>query len=503
MQTILLFGAGKSATVLIQYLLRHAAADNYRLIIADANIQLLQSKLNNHPAATGLHFSVEDEAPRKECIATADVVISLLPPYLHRLIAVDCLAAGKHLLTASYVDEEMEALDKAVKDKGLLFLCEMGLDPGIDHMSAAEMIASIRAKGGNISSFYSHCGGLVAPESDDNPWRYKISWNPRNVVLAGKAGARFIENGEEVQLSYPQLFAEQRPVHIRGCEDLCWYPNRDSVSYAPLFGLEHCKNFIRTTLRHADFMWGWKNIIELKLTDENVMYDTKEKSLAQFFKEYLDAQGFGDWLQQKMTEQIKQSSELLQNLIRMMDLEKNLDEDGQEEIKEFMQVGRTGDLEAVHLDDVKTAAAATVAQKMHNAKLTLSQLFYLGLSDDETKIKGDKNSAAGVLQQALEQKLTLLPTDKDRVVMMHEIKYSIGNKEFCDRGTLVIDGEDGERTAMAKTVGLPLGIAARAVIKNEITERGVLLPLSPNIYTAVLAALAEEGIRFEHETTEL
>ena len=501
MQQILLFGAGKSATALIHYLLKHSTADGSRLVVVDADAALAQKKIDGHSNGIAVSFDINNAAERRAQIAASTLVISLLPPALHDTVAEDCLALNKHLLTASYVDDRMRALSEAAAQKGLLFLCEMGLDPGIDHMSAAQMIANIRSRGGKITSFLSHCGGLVAPESDDNPWHYKISWNPRNVVLAGKAGAHFRQDGKEEHWPYEKLFAEQRFVNIPGWEPLCWYPNRDSLSYAPLFGLEGCPTFIRTTLRHPDFMWGWKNVIDLKLTDEVTIYDTADKTLHQFFGEHMTAHGFDTWLQQKMLEGINQSKDILQSLLQLVEMEQQLNEKQKTEVENFMTVGPKGTLQQRGLEEVKTAAAATVAQNMHNSKLTLSQLFFLGMDDEHTRIKGDRNTAADVLQQALEAKLVLHPTDKDRVVMLHEIGYEQDGKNFVDRGSLIVDGTDGAHTAMAKTVGLPLGIAARGILQNTLKGTGVTVPVTKDIYDWVLPQLATEGIAFTHSTT--
>ncbi|MBO9658692.1 MAG: saccharopine dehydrogenase NADP-binding domain-containing protein, partial [Chitinophagaceae bacterium] len=284
MKSILLFGAGKSATVLIDYLLEHAAKENWKLIVADADLALAKEKINNSPNGEAVSFDIRDEAKRGGFITQSDLVISMLPPMLHNTVAKDCLHFGKHLLTASYVDDEMRSMADEIKNKGLLFLCEIGLDPGIDHMSAMKIIDEIRSKGGKITSFRSHCGGLVAPESDNNPWHYKISWNPRNIILAGKAGAHYREDGREIRLTYEDLFSPDRIVTVPGHGSFSWYPNRDSLSYAPLYGLEDTVTFIRTTLRHPEFMLGWKNIVELKLTDETPAYESEGRTLQELFR---------------------------------------------------------------------------------------------------------------------------------------------------------------------------------------------------------------------------
>lgn len=268
MKNILLFGAGKSATVLIDYLLDHSPEENWQLILVDADLHLAQSKINNSQFGKAISFDIMNDDERGKIIEYSDIVISLMPPALHILIAKDCIRYKKNLLTASYEDEAMRDLKNDIEKNNLLFLCEMGLDPGIDHMSAKRMIDNIKEDDGEIVSFLSHCGGLIAPESDNNPWHYKITWNPRNIVLAGKSGAVFRQTDKIVEWPQEELFAQKRYVSVPGHDILCWYPNRDSLSYISLYELNECSNFIRTTLRHPDFIYGWKNVLDLKLTAE-------------------------------------------------------------------------------------------------------------------------------------------------------------------------------------------------------------------------------------------
>src|SRR5450755_326183 len=268
MKSILLFGAGKSATCLIDYLTPICIERHWILTIADANPEDLHKKLINSPAVIQVAVKVENIAERNALIQKADLVISLLPATLHILIARDCITNSKNLLTASYVDEEIRKLSSQVKERKLLFLCEMGLDPGIDHMSAMQIIHRIQEKGGKINVFKSHTGGLVAPESDDNAWHYKISWNPANVVKAGSAGAIYKENAKIKKLSYQNIFENPGMVEIKPLGNYAWYPNRDSLSYIPVYGLESAHSFIRTTLRHPDFCRGWKNLVSAGLTDD-------------------------------------------------------------------------------------------------------------------------------------------------------------------------------------------------------------------------------------------
>ena len=494
-----MFGAGRSATVLIDYLLKEAEKEIWKLVVVDADINLAKSKTNGSPFAEAISFDINDKAKRDEYISSADIVISLLPPALHTIVAKSCIELGKDLLTASYVDDEIKKLRTEIENKGLLFLCEMGLDPGIDHMSAMKMIDEIHAAGGKINSFRSHCGGLVAPESDDNPWRYKISWNARNVALAGKAGAHYKENGKDVHVKYEELFNAENAIDIPKLGWLSYYPNRDSVSYMPLYGLETADTFIRTTLRYPDFMYGWNNVIELKLTDETPQYDTNGKSLSEIFKEHMDKHGFGEWLKQKLTDRFTQTKSMLENLMKLMETEEQAAEEGIETPESFMTADDKGNIENIEIDDVKNRGAAYVASKIHEANLTLKQLFFLGLDDKETIVNKGMCSPVDVLQFAMEKKLVLLPEDKDMIVMMHEIQSVVDSQESGVRSTLIVEGEDNLRTAMAKTVGLPLGIAAKLILNGKISLKGLHIPTKKEIYEPVLKELEEHGIQFSEE----
>jgi saccharopine dehydrogenase-like NADP-dependent oxidoreductase len=494
-KTVLLFGAGKSASVLIEYLVKNGPANNWKLIVADKDLQSAQSGLKGSERDRAVSFDVQDKDKRIEFIQQADIVISLLPPTLHYLVAIDCLQLKKHLLTASYIDEKLKLLSEEIKNNHLLFLCEMGLDPGIDHMSAKKIIDEVHAEGGIITSFISHCGGLVAPENDDNPWHYKISWNSRNIVNAGKAGAVFKANGIITRMDYTEVFQEKR--FLKTSEELfCWYPNRDSLAYLKVYDLPKAETFIRTTIRHPDFMYGWKNIIELKLTDENLFYETDNMSLMGFFKEHMERNNFNNWLEQKLKLQLEETQGLLNNLLKLVKLEEDATNEEVEKIEDFMLVNEKGDLEKADVDDLKNNAAATIAFKMHESKLTLQQLFYLGMDDDKTLINKGRCSAADVLQFALETKLKLKEEDKDLVMMRHEIEYESENKKRKVEAALSIKGDDNQRTAMAKTVGLPLGIATKLILNGTIQLEGLHIPTDKKIYEPVLKELEEHGITF-------
>jgi saccharopine dehydrogenase (NADP+, L-glutamate forming) len=421
MQKILLFGAGKSATCLIQFLEATVISRDWQLVVAENNLQLASSKLGNSPRAKAVQVSVEDQQQRDDLIREASIVISLLPPALHFLVATSCIQWKKHLLTASYLDDKIKALAPAIRDNGLLFLCEMGLDPGIDHMSAMQLIHRIQHAGGKVHSFRSHTGGLVSPVSDNNPWHYKISWNPRNVVLAGSAGAKYLQNGQVVTRTYKELFRQINEVKVKDLAPLAWYPNRDSLSYIPIYGMEGTDTFIRTTLRYPDFIKAWDPVIQAGLTDDT--NPIAQTTIAQW-----------------------------------------------------------------------SAAIEPLVDETNRR-----QLEYLGLFN-EAPIPVSARTSADILQYLLETRLAMAPGDKDMIVMLHELAYTGADGHTgSTSSSLVVHGEDHLRTAMAKTVGLPLGIAAVLILDGKIKLTGLHIPILPEIYTPVMEELAHQGIHFKEE----
>jgi saccharopine dehydrogenase-like NADP-dependent oxidoreductase len=507
-QTILLFGAGKSATVLIDYLIAEAQVNNWHIIIADASKPLIIAKTKEAACTEAVELDINNTAARNQLIQRADIVISMMPPALHYLVAEDCIAFGKNLLTASYVDEKLKAHRAEIESKGLIFLCEMGLDPGIDHLSAMKLIDTIKQKGGVITSFKSHCGGLVAPESDDNPWKYKISWNPRNVVLAGKAGAVYKKDGQIINEKYEDLFDPERGCFINDLIGfLSYYPNRDSLPYIDLYGLQQAHTFVRTTLRYPDFMYGWKNIVDLHLTDETQMYETDGMPLSTFFKEHYDKNDLQKVVGNRLSERIAVSKKIMEDLEKLEKAQAAQEEAiaagiaDDDLTKEFSMVNEKGELQTLDIDEMKRKAASIVAIKMHEANLTLKQIFFLGADDSETIINKGLCSAADVLQLVLEKKLALQPQDKDMIVMKHEIEYELEGKTHVVESCLVVKGEDSVHTAMAKTVGLPLGIAAKLILNGTIKKPGLRIPVTNDIYEPVLTELVKNGIEFTEMET--
>ncbi|HVZ96061.1 MAG TPA: saccharopine dehydrogenase C-terminal domain-containing protein [Chitinophagaceae bacterium] len=431
MKTILIFGAGKSATSLIEYLCNISSENDLRIIVCDTNLQLAQSKIGECDRAVAMSADVSNSEERRDLIGQADLVISMLPPSLHALVAEDCLHFRNHLLTASYIDKRIKELDKDILGSGLLFLCEMGLDPGIDHMSAMKMIHKIKKEGGNIVSFRSHCGGLIAPESDDNPWHYKFTWNPSNVVMAGISGAVFKSGGTATTLPYEAIFENNERVDIPGLFPLAWYANRDSMSYIDTYQLQDAATFIRTTLRHPSFCRGWHVFVKMGLTN------------ADDYAQIENCTTYREWFQLK-----------------------------------------------------KNIAQFQFRSKQDESEFD-GQVSFLGLNNEDIITTGIKNSAS-ILQSILEKKLAMKPHDKDMIVMLHEIQYRLHSEMKEIRSCLVAKGEDEIHTAMAKTVGLPLGIAAKLILQEKIRLKGLHIPTVPEIYEPVLRELEKNGIKF-HE----
>ena len=276
MKNILVIGAGRSASSLIKYLLDNAATENWQVTVADVSIDLVKQKTGNHTNARAIAFDINNQQQREEEIKNADIVISMLPATMHISVAKDCVRFKKHLVTASYVSKEMQELNNEAKQSGIILLNECGLDPGIDHASAMKVIDEIHNNGGELISFKSFCGGLVAPESNDNPWGYKFSWNPRNVILAGQGTAQYIENGEYKYIPYNRLFTQTDTVEMKGVGKYDAYANRDSLSYRKVYGIEKIPTMLRGTLRNEGYCKAWNVFVQLGLTDDTYKIEASD-----------------------------------------------------------------------------------------------------------------------------------------------------------------------------------------------------------------------------------
>lgn len=446
MKRILLIGAGRSATSLIDYLLEHAEENDWYLRVADQSLALAERKIEGHTRGEAVSFNALDEEERRPYLEEADMIVSMLPADLHIHIARDCLRLGKNLATASYVSPELRALHEEVKAKGLIFLNEIGLDPGIDHMSAMQMIHHIQERGGKIYAFYSYAGGLIAPESDNNPWHYKFTWNPRNVVLAGQGVSQYVYENRYRHIPYHRLFDRSELVYI---PEMGWYdayPNRTSLKYRRHYGLDDIPTIMRGTLRYKGFCKAWNILVRLGLTD-----DTYSMS-------YADDLTYRQWLRSY--------------------LPPNLERSGYGTIR-----GQLATLFDLNLADE-----------------ALDKLAWLGLFSNE-KIPLDKATAAQVLQELLERKWNLEPEDKDMIIMQHEVEFELDGQKKRHIATLVNYGENSEDTAMARLVGLPLAIGVKHILLDNVKEKGVLMPITEGIYTPVMKELAQYGVAFN--TTEI
>ena len=442
---LLLLGAGRSASSLIHYLLRHAPTENWFLTVADVNPAHLVPVLAAHTEyARAVPFSTENEAQLEELVRQADAVISMLPAALHPVVARACVRHGRHLATASYVSPEIRGLHEEAVAAGVTLLMECGLDPGLDHMSAMRAIAHVRARGGVLTSFKSYCGGLLAPAAEaGNPWKYKFTWNPRNVVLAGQSTAKFLEHGRPRFIPYQQLFARTETLAVPGYGEFEGYANRDSLSYRAPYGLENIPTILRGTLRRPGYCAAWHALVRLGLTDDAVNLGNPETlTWAELVAAYLPA---------SLTP---------------------------------------------HLD-LPTRVAAYLGLNPMGEEM--GRLNWLGLFSDRP-VGHAQATPARLLEHLLSDKWQLQPHDHDLIVMQHQFEYELNGTIHRLTSSLAVEGEDATHTGMAKTVGLPLGMAVRRLVRGEVTQRGVLIPVQPELYEPILEELAADyGIRFSEE----
>ena len=445
MKNILILGAGLSSSSMIRYLLSLSEENNWHLKIVDQDIELVKRKINNHPNGEALSFNALDPHERRPAIGHSDLVISMLPARFHVEVAKDCIDLRVDLVTPSYISPEMRALDEEAKAAGIVIMNEIGVDPGIDHMSAMKIIHAIQNKGGELTSFKSFCGGLMAPESDNNPWHYKFTWNPRNVILAGQGGAAcFIQNGEYKYIPYNRLFSRTERFKIGNYGEFDGYANRDSLSYRKTYGIENIPTIYRGTLRRPDYCQGWDVFIELGMTDDTYhMAHSEELSPRTFLNAFLPYN-------------------------RHLSVE--------DKLKLFLREDRA----------------------------YLFPLFEsIGIFEKDESFGFEKASPAQLLEKLLVGKWKLEANDKDMLVMYHEFEYQLEGKEHKVVSSMINIGEDQTYTSMANTVGLPVAIAAKMILKGELLEKGVTLPIHAEIYEPILKELETYNICFEEHEIEL
>ncbi|WP_341221570.1 saccharopine dehydrogenase family protein [Polaribacter atrinae] len=439
MKNILIIGAGKSSSFLIKYLLEKSDKENLRILIGDISTENADKIINKHKNAKSVVLDIFNTKQRQELIKKTDLVISMLPARFHIEVAKDCILFSKHMVTASYISEEIKALDTAAKDKNLVFMNEVGLDPGIDHMSAMQILDKIRNKGAKILLFESFCGGLVAPESDNNLWNYKFTWNPRNVVLAGQGGAAmFIQEGTYKYIPYHKLFRRTEFLNISDSGKFEAYANRDSLKYRSVYGLDNIPTMYRGTIRKVGFSRAWNIFVQLGMTDDSYTIEDSENMSYRDFVNLFLAYSPSDSVELKLRSYLK-----------------------------------------IDQDDVMW-----------------EKLIELDIFNSKKQIGLKNATPAQMLQKILQDSWTLQEEDKDMIVMQHLFGYEIDGKKHQIESSLTVIGENQTYTAMAKTVGLPVGIAALKILKGEIKTPGVQLPITKEIYEPILKELENYGIKF-------
>ncbi len=437
MSKILIIGAGRSSSSLIDYFLSNAKTFSWHITIADANKKAVESKISNYKeVAIAVEFDVNNVALREDLIKQSDFVVSMLPAFMHGDVARDCVRLGKHIATASYVSQDMKDLDAEAKQKNLILLNECGLDPGIDHASAMKVIHEIHEKGGKITSFKSFCGGLVAPESNDNPWGYKFSWNPRNVILAGQGTAQFIEEGKLKFIPYNRIYTQTETIEVEGYGKFDAYANRDSIGYKEPYGLNEANTMLRGTLRMPGYCKAWNVFVKLGLTDD--------------------------------TYKIKNA-----NSLTYTDLIESFLPKGNGSVKEKLVAFMGTDMDAEVI-----------------VKLEYLELF------SHKPIQLKEASPAELLQHLLEDKWLLKAGDKDMIVMQHQFEYELNGTKKKLNSSLVVVGDDEIHTAMAKTVGLPLAISIKNFLTGKFKLYGVQIPIVKEIYEPMLSELERLNIIF-------
>ena len=442
MKNIFVIGAGRTATALINYLLDNASEHNWNVCVGDSDYGLAQQKTGNHPSGRAIKFDALNEEERAGEISGADIVISFLPPSMHELIAVECLKQKTNMITASYVTSEMMKLDEDVKKNGLIFLNEIGLDPGIDHMDVMQLKEKVEGDGGRIFSLKSFCGALITPESDDNPWHYKFTWSPMNVVLAGQGFARYKENSEIKEVPYDKLFLNTEIIHVPGLGAFEAYPNRDSVSYIQKYNLTGVEDFYRGTLRKPGYCKAWNALIKLGLTENSRTLQN------------INGLTLMDWVRSAMPDKSGLPIE--------------------EQVTDYLEISVDSDI--------------------------MQKLNWLGLFSSR-KINLKEGTSAQILLDLLLEKWEFKEGDRDMVVLQTEILYKTGSKKKKILSTMIYKGRDRLNTAMTYTAGLPAGIAAGLIVEGRIKERGVIIPVYEDIYKPVLAELEQYGISFSESVS--
>ncbi len=436
MQKVLVLGAGLVARPLVRYLLDRG----YGVTCASRTVSKAEELLAGHERGEAVPLDLADEGKLAELIAAHDLAISLVPPPLHPVVARHCLDAGKNMVTTSYVSPEMAALDDEARQKNLTVLNEIGVDPGIDHMSAMRIIDDVKRRGGEITAFRSYCGGLPAPQHNNNPFGYKFSWAPRGVLVASRNGAQYLLDGRKVEVQPERLFRDMHVLAVPGAGDFEAYPNRDSISYQEVYGLEGIPTLFRGTLRNM----GWCDTI----------YNFRNQGLM--------------------------------------------------ELEEFPVQGRTyAQIMRAHLGcgpEADLQAAFAERAGIPRDGLPPHNLAWLGMFSDRP-VPGETTTMLDMMGDLMFEKLAYAPGELDMICLFHDFQAAFpdGHKEHIT-SQLVEFGLEGGDSAMSRTVSLPAAIAAHMLLQGEITEPGVLRPVLPGIYNPVLDELATLNIACDERT---
>tara|TARA_R110002050_G_scaffold94765_2_gene197203 strand:- start:61085 stop:62449 length:1365 start_codon:yes stop_codon:yes gene_type:complete len=442
MRKILVIGSGKSTSYLLKYLLDKSTSEKLYITIGDINIENAKKGIESHKNATTISLDVFNKKDRNEAIANTDIVVSMLPARFHIEVAKDCVLYGKHMVTASYVSTEMQALNDKAKAKGIILMNEIGVDPGIDHMSAMQVIDRIRDNGGHMILFESFTGGLIAPESDNNLWNYKFTWNPRNVVTAGQGGAaKFLQEGTYKYIPYNRLFRRTEFLDIENFGRFEVYANRDSLKYQSVYGLDAIQTLYRGTMRRVGFSRAWNIFVALGMTDDSYTIDDSENMS---YRDFVNA---------------------------------------------FLPYSPS--------DSVELKLRHTL--KIDQDDIVWDKLIELDIFNAQKRVELKKGTPAQILQKILMDSWTLAENDKDMIVMYHKFGYEKNGKKYQIDANMVVLGENQTYTAMAKTVGLPVAMATIAILNGKIKATGVQIPIKKEIYQPILDELKDFNIKFNEK----
>ncbi len=442
MNKIVLLGTGKSSRHLLRFLYENIDFWNAEFVVCDLNLEEIKSRYAAKSNFILQEVNANDLASIESIIQGATITISMFPAFMHPEIAKICLKCKSHLITPSFLSEEMKSMHQDVLNADLIFLNELGFDPGIDHLVTLDTFKKWEEKGAQLISYKSYAGGLVADSSDNNPWNYKFSWNPRNVVLAAQGGtSKFLENGSVKYIPPYSVFERAETIVLPNGFSFDAYANRDSVQYKSLYQWNDVQTLFRGTLRRLNFCKGWDLIIKLGLVDDSFQMDLNEnESLFSFYSRFYPFQ---------TTETAKD------DFIRFLGNEANAD--------------------------------------------LIKKIEFLGFFDQDTKVPVSKGSPAFIFQKILEEKWALEESDTDFVVMAHFFEFLIENKKVRLISYFTKEGQDNYFTAMSELVGMPIAFATQLIIEGQMKQRGVLLPFTKEIYQPILTKLEEQGIHFIEE----